>query len=213
MSYLDNLHWRYATKRMNGEPVPAQQVNNILEAVRLAPSSLGLQPYTVMVVEDAALRAKLAPAINNQPQITEGSVLLVFAAWTAFGPEKIDEYIRHIATTRKVSIESLEGFRKSIEKSIQSKGDNLLQWTARQAYIGLGYATFAAAMEKVDATPMEGFSPEKLDAALALAEKGLSAVALVTLGFRDASADKLAHAAKVRRPAASFFHHPADTVK
>ncbi|MFT4022445.1 MAG: nitroreductase family protein [Flavihumibacter sp.] len=207
MNYLDPLRWRYATKRMNGRAVPDDKLANILEAVRLAPSSMGLQPYNVMVVKDKAAREKLLPAIN-QPQVTEGSVLLVFAAWTKINQQQIDDYIQDIASTRGLPLPALDGFKTSIQSIVTAKaGDALFSWTARQAYIGLGYATAAAAFEQVDATPMEGFSPEKLNELLGLEAKGLSAVAIVALGYRNPEADQLAQAPKVRRTAEKFFQH------
>jgi nitroreductase len=67
MIILDALHWRYAAKRMNGQKVPRQQLDRILDAVRLAPSSYGLQPYSVLVIEDQALRERIRPIADGQP--------------------------------------------------------------------------------------------------------------------------------------------------
>jgi nitroreductase/dihydropteridine reductase len=206
MNYLQDFNWRYATKRMNGKPVPADQLNNILEATRLAPSSLGLQPFDVLVIQDPELRANLSPAIYNQPQVTEGSALLVFAAWKNVAPWQIDQYLENIASTRNIPLESLNDFRKMIVGSITTRTDEQVhQWAARQAYIALGYATAAASFEKVDSTPMEGFNAAAVNEVLDLDGKGLSAVAVLALGYRDEENDHLANAPKVRRPASSFF--------
>src|SRR5579864_8774526 len=97
MKLIDALNWRYAVKRMNGQTVPAEKLDNILEAIRLSPSSLGLQPYGVLVVEDPELRKKIRAVANNQPQIEEGSHLLIFAAWDRITAEKADDYIQLIA--------------------------------------------------------------------------------------------------------------------
>ena len=208
MKYLEALNWRYAVKRMNGQPVPEEKLANILEAIRLAPSSLGFVGYDVIVVKDPAERQYLVPAIN-QPQVTEGSVLLVFAAWTKVQQQQIDDYIQNVADTRQLPLAALAGFKSNIENLVKAKdSQSLFSWTARQAYIGLGYATAAAAFEQVDATPMEGFSTEKLNQLLGLDAKGLSAVAIVTLGYRNAETDRLAKAPKVRRAATNFFHRP-----
>lgn len=80
MSYLQALNWRYAAKRMTGRKVPDEVLKNILEASRLAPTSMGLQPFDVIVIEDQELREQLSPAIYNQPQVKESSALIVFAA-------------------------------------------------------------------------------------------------------------------------------------
>ncbi|MDD2303586.1 MAG: NAD(P)H-dependent oxidoreductase [Prolixibacteraceae bacterium] len=206
MSTLNNLKWRYATKRMNGQKVPAEKLENILDAIQLAPSSMGMQPFTILVIEDPKLKAKIAPAIYNQPQITEGSHVLVFAAWKDYSNEKVDKYINHIASLRGIQVESLDGMRNMVSGSIAGKTpEQLLNWNMRQAYIALGFGLVAAANEQVDATPMEGFNPEALDTALGLAEKGLHSTVILTLGYRDAEKDHLSSAAKVRRNKEELF--------
>lgn len=206
MSTLTNLKWRYATKRMSGQKVPAEKLENILEAIQLAPTSYGMQPFTVLVVEDADLRAKIAPAIYNQPQITEGSHVLIFAAWKEYSNENVDKYINHIATVRGIPTESLEALRNRITGSISGKTpEQLLFWNQKQAYIALGTGLVAAAEEQVDATPMEGFDPDALDAALGLNEKGLRSTVILVLGYRDAEKDYLSGVAKVRRAKDELF--------
>jgi len=206
MSTLNNLKWRYATKRMNGQKVPAEKLENILEAIQLAPTSLGLQPFSVIVVEDPEVRAKIAPAIYNQPQITEGSHVLVFAAWKEYSNEKVEEYLNHIASLRGMPVVALDGMKNMITGSISGKTpEQLLNWNKRQAYIALGFGLVAAAVEEVDATPMEGFDPDALDLALGLAEKGLHSTVILTLGYRDAANDYLNGAAKVRRDKEELF--------
>jgi nitroreductase len=206
MSTLNNLKWRYATKRMNGQKVPAEKLENILNAIQLAPTSMGMQPFTILVIENPELKAKIAPAIYNQPQITEGSHVLVFAAWKDYSSENVDKYINHIASLRGIPVESLDGMRNMVSGSIAGKTpEQLLNWNMRQAYIALGFGLVAAANEQVDATPMEGFNPEALDAALGLTEKGLHSTVILTLGYRDAEKDHLSSAAKVRRNKEELF--------
>ena len=200
MHYLEQLNWRYATKRYNGEPVPETKLQNILEAIKLAPSSLGLQPFEVLVIEDPELREKLAPAAYNQPAITESGALLVFTVWKNITNDQVEAYIDQMARIRQVPVESLDGFKNMILANTEGKSAaDLFQWNARQAYIALGYATAAAALEKIDSTPMEGFNPEKVNEILGLDENGTSAVLLLALGFRDEEKDPLAKLPKVRR--------------
>jgi nitroreductase/dihydropteridine reductase len=206
MSTLTNLKWRYATKRMNGQKVPVEKIENILDTIQLAPTSLGLQPFTVIVVEDPELKAKIAPAIYNQPQITEGSHVLIFAAWKEYSSENVDKYINHIAALRGIPVESLDGMRKMVNGSMAGKTpEQILNWNMRQAYIALGFGLIAAANNQVDATPMEGFDPEALDAVLGLAEKGLHSTVILALGYRDAEKDYLSSATKVRRSKDELF--------
>jgi len=206
MSLIQALEWRYAAKRMNGQQVPQEKVNNILEAIRLSASSMGLQPYNILVVEDLELREKIKAVANNQPQITESSLLLIFAAWDNITPAHIEEFINNTAEVRGVSLESLDGF-KNILLGIAEKNtpEQSFQWAARQTYIAFGTAIAAAAIEQVDATPMEGFNAPALDELLNLKEKGLRSVTLLPLGYRDADSDWLVKMKKVRRDKDKLF--------
>jgi nitroreductase len=200
MSLLQALNWRYAVKRMNGTKVPQEKIDNILEATRLSASSMGLQPYTVVVVENEELRNKIKPIAMNQPQITEASHLLIFAAWDDITEQQIDEYVRNIVETRGVPAESMADYRNIMVGHTQRMTqEQRYQWAARQAYIAFGTAIAAAASESVDATPMEGFDPAALDELLGLKEKGLRSVTLLPLGYRDEQNDFLFGAKKVRR--------------
>jgi nitroreductase/dihydropteridine reductase len=208
MELIEKLNWRYATKRMTGAKIPHEKLNRILEAVRFAPSSMGLQPYRVFVISDQETRKKLAPAAYNQPQITESSELIVFAAWDNIKPAQIQEYIDRIATERGIAAESLDGFKASMMGASTNKTqEELYQWNARQAYIALGIGLVAAAEEQVDATPMEGFNPVAFDEILGLQEKGLRSVCIMALGYRDEATDVLAKAKKVRTHAKDLFIH------
>ena len=205
MNLIEKLNWRYATKRMTGEVVPQEKIDNILEAIRLSASSMGLQPFNVIVIDNPALKSKIQPVANNQPQIVESSHLLIFAAWANITQEKIDAYLDLIVSERGVAPESLAGFRKSLEGLLKHSKEENYHWAARQAYIALGTGLVAAANEQVDATPMEGFKPAGVDELLGLEEKGLRSVAFMTLGYRDVAKDPLAFAKKVRRSSEDFF--------
>ena len=201
MSFLESLNWRYATKRMNGEKVPAEKVENILEAARLAPSSSGLQPFNILVVTDPELRKKIQPIAYNQPQIMEASHLLIFAALDNITDQHIDQIFEQINRERNHTPDEQEAYKNRLKALYASKTlEERYHAAARQAYIALGFALAAAAVEQVDATPMEGFNNAELDKLLGLKEKGLRSVTLLALGYRDVANDKLAHQKKVRRP-------------
>jgi nitroreductase len=210
MDILQGLNWRYATKRMTGEKIPQEKLDTILEAIRLSASSMGFQPYSVVVVENPEVRKEIQAVAYNQPQIVEASHLLIFAAWDTLTEEQVTAYMNQIVSERGVGIETLAGFAGSINNLIKSRTpEENFNWAARQAYIALGTGLVAASTERVDATPMEGFNPAALDELLGLREKGLRSVALLALGYRDETKDVLASAKKVRRPAHDFFVHVA----
>ena len=200
MSLLDSLKWRYAVKRMNGNKIPEATMNTILEATKLAPSSFGLTPYNIIVIEDEETRKKLQPHFYNQPQVGESSALVIFATWNSITEKEVGEYMQEIAEERGVPVESLNDFAGYINGSIKNLTAEQLQiWAAKRTYIALGFALVAAATEKIDATPMEGFKPDAVDEALGLKELGLHSAVAVTLGYRDAANDYLSGAKKVRR--------------
>lgn len=205
MELLNALEWRYASKKMNGQQVPEEKVERILEAIRLAPSSMGLQPYTVLVITDPKVKKQILPIANNQQQIVDSSHLLVFAAWDKITPDHVDDYVNLTASTRNITVESLEQFKNmlvSISKRPQQENH---EWAARQSYIAFATAIAAAAEERVDATPMEGFNNAALDELLGLEAKGLKSITLLPLGYRDAENDWLAKFPKVRRQKENLF--------
>ena len=201
MSLLESLNWRYAVKRMTGEKLPQQKVDIILEAARLAPTGNGIQPFSIVQVTDMKLLEKIQPIAYNQPQITEASHVLVFAAWDNVTPEKIDTVYNQILAERNLPNDALKGYTDNLKATFAAQTqEQRFNWAARQTYIAFGVAIAAAASEQVDATPMEGFKNADLDQLLELHKLGLRSTSLLTLGVRDTANDWLANLKKVRRP-------------
>lgn len=207
MDLIERLQWRYATKKMDPtKKVPQEKVERILQAVHLAPTSSGLQPFEVIVVTNAPLREKIQAIANGQTQIGDGSHLLVFAAWDDYTAARINAVFDHTNAERGGKNEGWEAYRQMLLARYPQRGAEVnFQHAARQAYIGLGVALVAAAFEEVDSTPMEGFDPDALDALLNLRARGLRSVAIMPLGYRDAANDWLVALKKVRRPRAQFI--------
>ena len=206
MDLIENLQWRYATKKMDpARAVPQDKVERILEATRLAATSSGLQPFEVLVVTNQEVREKIKAIAWGQGQITDGSHLLVFAAWDDYTAERINHMFDLTNAVRGLKNEGWENYRQMLLKTYPQRGAEVnYQHAARQAYIGLGTALIAAANEQVDSTPMEGFDPEALDAILDLRTRGLRSVAILPLGYREPAQDWLVNLAKVRRPRGQF---------
>jgi len=206
MDLLQTFAWRYATKKMDPtRPVPAEKVERIIEAVRLAPTSSGLQPFELIVITNPELRAKILPIAYGQQQIVDGSHLLVFAAWDTYTAERINLAFDTANAQRGFTNEGWENYRQSlIGRYPPRSAEENFAHTARQTYIGLGFALAAAAVEEVDSTPMEGFDSAALDELLQLPAKGLKSVLLLPLGYRDAANDWLVNLKKVRRTREQF---------
>lgn len=206
MSLIEALKWRYATKKMNGEPVPQDKVDQILEAARLAPTSSGLHPFKVIVITNPELKQTLLPHSYNQSQIIDCSHLLVFAAWDNYTEERINQVFEHNNNERGLPSSTTADYQNMlISNYVPRTAEVNFQHAARQAYIGFGLALAEAALLKVDATPMEGFDNAQYDEILNLKEKGLRSVTLLPLGYRDETGDWLVNLKKVRQHKSDFI--------
>lgn len=204
MELINHLKWRYATKKYNTEKVSEEKVNQILEAINLTASSCGIQPYRVFVISNPEIRAQLGAGSFNG-QIVNSSHLLVFAAFSEISITYIEEYIKMAEKQRNLPEGGMDEFSKKLTGyfSANTQEANAI-WANKQAYIGLGTALAAAAELKIDTTPMEGFDVQLFDEILGLKAKGLHAVVLLSLGYRDTENDYFANLAKVRLPIEEF---------
>lgn len=205
------LTTRYATKRFKkGEKIPEDKWAALEEAMHLAPTSYGMQPIAMVVIDDEAVREKLRTVSYNQPQITEASKMIVFCARTDLSVADVDVYMARIAEVRGVPVASLSGLKDMIAGTVASIGragpKNLEHWASRQAYIALGFLLTSAALLGLDACPMEGFEPSKYNEILGLSKRGLSAKAIATVGVRSQE-DAYSLQAKVRFPREKVILH------
>ncbi|MFO7744649.1 MAG: NAD(P)H-dependent oxidoreductase [Psychroflexus sp.] len=205
-NYIENLHWRYATKKFDSEKeVSEEDLETLLEAIRLSASSYGLQPYEVFVIKDPEVRAKLKPAAFGQPQITDASYLLVFAYNTNVDEKYLDQFVKNNSETRNQPVEDFNGLKEMIQNSVLTFSDDKKEvWASRQVYIALGNLLSAAAELKIDVCPMEGFNPDEFDKLLDLHSKNLKSVTLATIGYRHED-DQLKDAKKVRKSKEELF--------
>lgn len=207
MALLEDLKWRYATKKYNPTKKVAQEdVDKILEAARLAPTSSGMQQFRVIVITDQELKNKIVPIAMEQQIVADCSHLLVFAAWDRYTEERIDKIYNYTTDERGLPRGRFKSYTDKLRALYltQTAEENFIH-TARQAYIGLGLAIAQAAELKVDSTPMEGFIGKELDELLGLKSKGLKSVLLLPIGYRDAENDWLVNMKKVRNPKDNFI--------
>ncbi len=197
---IQALNWRYATKVFDTSKKIAEKDWKTLEnALQLAPSSYGLQPWRFIVVQNSELRKKLRAVAWNQSQITDASHLVVFATREKIDEAFVQSYIDKIAEIRGVPKDSLDGFKGAMVGDVVNgpRASSAKTWTQRQAYIAIGFLLETAALLHIDACPMEGFSAAEFDKLLKLEGTGWGSVAVVTLGYRSEK-DQLAKAKKVR---------------
>jgi nitroreductase len=206
MSLIESLNWRYAVKNYNNQIVEQEKVEQILESIRLTPTSLGLQTFKVFLIENPELRAEMHLKVCKQPQTVEASHLLVFAAYSELKQAQIDDYMHRIATTRSQELAELEKFKMGIQGfTSKMEVSDLRNWCAKQTYIAMGTAMTVAAHLEVDTTPMEGFDNKAMDELLQLEKQGLFSTVMLALGYRDSEKDFLAKAKKVRKSKEELF--------
>ncbi|MEP6806199.1 MAG: NAD(P)H-dependent oxidoreductase [Flavobacterium sp.] len=203
---LENLNWRYATKKFDAtKKISSEDLNTLKEAVRLAASSYGLQPYKVVIVENPEIKEQLKAAAYGQTQITDASQLFIFANDLNAGPESVAAYIKNISETRGVPTEALGGFADMMNGVISNLTQDAKNiWTTKQTYIALGTLLAAAAELKIDATPMEGFNPAAFNEILGFDKLGLNASVIATVGYRH-DEDDTQHYKKVRKSHEELF--------
>ncbi len=199
MNVVESLNWRYATKKFDPEKkLTEEDLNFVLEVLRLSPSSQGLQAWKFIVVENKDLREKIKIASHEQPQVTDASHLIVLCSRVSVDEAYVDKYLERVMEVRGVALESLQGYKKSILNTINSKDEKgLKEWLVRQVYIALGVLVASCAVKNIDSCPMEGFAKDKVDEILGLEKLGLCSVVLCPVGYR-AEDDDFSKRKKVR---------------
>ncbi len=198
MNIIKHLNWRYATKAFDPDKkLSKKDFEELLEATRLAPSSHGLQLWKALVIKNPEIRKQLREASRNQSQITDASELIIFITPKNLTEKDVNEYIKLVSDTRSVSLDSLEGYKKSLLGAINKPENEFRDWAGKQAYIALGFLLVAAALKKIDSCPMEGFDHKKFDEILGLDKKGYESRVACPLGYRSKS-DDFAKNIKVR---------------
>ncbi|TYA71761.1 NAD(P)H-dependent oxidoreductase [Seonamhaeicola marinus] len=199
MDIIEQLKWRYATKKFNQDKkLSAKQIDTLKEAFNLTATSYGLQPTKLLVIENEALKASLVEHSYNQTQVAEASHLLVICIQEHVLEEDVNAFFDIIKAVRNTPEEILAPYRENLTKMLSNMTlEQQQQWSKNQAYIAIGNLMTVCAVEGIDACPMEGFNPQAYDEALNLKEKGLKSALLLPVGFR-AEDDMFAGLEKVR---------------
>lgn len=207
MALLETLEWRYATKKYDPtKKVDQKDVDKIIEAARMAPSSSGLQSFRVILITDQQLKEQIVPIAWGQQNIAESSHLLVFAAWDKYTDERIDTTFDQMNAYRGLPLDTTDDYKNRLKAMFAAlTEEQQAAHAAKQAYISFGMAIAQAAELKIDATPMEGFSNAELDHFLGLDTIGLKSVVLLPLGYRQAEEDWLLKLKKFRLPKHEFL--------
>lgn len=206
MTVLENLKWRYATKKYDdSKKVTQQNIDYIKEAIQLSASSYGLQPYKVLEIKSADLREELKPLAWNQSQITDASHLFIFCNKIKVTDKDVDDLMKLKSIVNDIPIAKTSGYGDFVKSKLDEKSEiEMFHWTAKQAYIALSSALNACADLRIDSTPMEGFDSNAINEKLGLVENGFNACAILAVGYRH-SDDKAQYPKKVRKSIKNLF--------
>jgi nitroreductase len=199
-SVVEALRWRYATKKFDpSRRIPESTWHALEQALVLSPSSMGLQPWKFIVIQDPGLREKLSAASWGQSQPVECSHFVVFAGRRGLDGTDVERHVSRTAEVRGVSRDSLKGYADMLHGGTGRGRDLgiLDNWMANQVYIALGSFMTAASILGVDTCPMEGLEPATYDAILGLDGQGYGTLCACAAGYRSGD-DKYAKLPKVR---------------
>lgn len=201
MNIINSLEWRYATKKFDpSKNLSKEQVDTLKKAFNLTPTSFGLQPVKLIIIQNKELQEKFVEHCYFQRQVADASHLLVLCIEKDTTTEDINTYFDLEKKTRKIDEEVISNFRKQLIEMYKNKTLEEKQLSAiYQTYIILGNLMTVCAIEEIDACPLEGFVPSKVDELLNLDKLNLKSVLLLPVGYR-AEDDVMEGMIKVRKP-------------
>ena len=186
MNFNDALNWRYAVRQFAETKLTEQQLQPLIDSVRLSASSYGMQPYRLLIIESEAVKRDLLPFSYGQNKVVDCSHLLVLVHRTEVNQAEIDDYISDLANSQGIPAENLAGYHNVISGDLLSRSkEQQAQWAREQAHIALGKLLSAAAINQIDSCPMTGFDIEGVNSVLGLNEQGLSAAIFCPVGIRS----------------------------
>jgi nitroreductase/dihydropteridine reductase len=197
MDTLVTAKTRYATKAYDAEKkIHQTQFEKLLEVLRFSPSSVNIQPWHFLVAESDEAKQRIASALTgnyvyNAAKVLHSSHTLVFCTRTDISAEYLEQLLQQDDASGRFKDEAAKqgqrDTRHGYVEFYRNELKNLSSWMENQTYLALGQLLFAAGLEGIDATPMEGFDRDTLNKEFKLTEKGLKASVIVALGYRSDS--------------------------
>ncbi|OUR90878.1 NAD(P)H-dependent oxidoreductase [Flavobacteriales bacterium 34_180_T64] len=200
MDIIEQLEWRYATKKFDArKKLSPKKVKILKNAFNLTATSFGLQTIKMVVISEQELRSSLVKYSYNQDQVKEASHLLVICIHDDISDADIDAHFDNVVTIRNTPEHILSPYREELKAKMKAMTNQERQeWSIKQAFIVLGNLMTVCAVEKIDSCPMEGFIAESYDEVLGLKAENLKSVLLLPVGYR-AEDDMFASFKKVRK--------------
>jgi nitroreductase/dihydropteridine reductase len=188
---------RYSTKVFDpARKITAEEFEQIKDLLRYSPSSVNSQPWHFYIADTPEARARMSKGTQgvfsfNEAKVLDASHVILFCVKTNLE----DDYL-----TRLIEQEDLDGRyadasskdtmhqkRTGYANLHRKELNDARHWMEKQVYLNMGTLLLGAGALGMDAVPMEGVDTAALDEEFGLREKGLSALALVSLGYRAES--------------------------
>ena len=175
MNFKEIVMSRYATKKFNGEKIPQDKVDELIELIRFSDSSFNMQTWKLKIISDPKMLADLKPVSFNQEQITTCSHLLVFCADSdLMGSINRIKQMMLDSGAKEEDIKAYIDMMTSYVSSLDENGKN--SYARDQVFIALGNALNGAKALGFDSCPMGGFDPMKYKEMLNLSDNLMPAV-------------------------------------
>lgn len=195
MDLLQVSKTRYTTKAYDAsKKIPQEQFQRLLEILRLAPSSINIQPWHFFIADHTAAKERIAKSLigkyaYNAPKVLDSSHTILFCSKTDISEEHLAQLLDQDDSSGRFKDEMAKQGQKDTRTGYvhyyrTEKGD-IARWTENQTFIALGQMLLAAGIEGIDATPIGGFNDEILSKELQLEEHCLIPSVLLTLGYRS----------------------------
>lgn len=194
MNLVETLKWRYSTKTFdNTKKISDEDFEQIKSLLQLSPSSVNSQPWHFVIANSEEGKKRIAKStegffVFNKAKVMDASHVIVFCTKT----EADEKYLQHVLAKEesdgrfpKPEIkEQVNGGRTIFTNIHRYDLKDVQHWMDKQAYLNMGNLLLGAAALKIDAVPMEGIDMKALDEEFGLREKGFTAIAVVSLGYR-----------------------------
>ncbi|MEP3210260.1 MAG: NAD(P)H-dependent oxidoreductase [Maribacter sp.] len=197
---IKQLEWRYAVKKFDADKLLSEgKINTLKQAFNLTATSYGLQPISLVVVQNKELQKELVAHSFEQLQVAQASHILVICIENTVDAAYISNYFRQVKKVRGTSDAILNPFKEAMVENFSKKEiQEIKDWSKNQAYLAMGNLLTICAIEEIDSCPMEGFEPDAYDRLLDLGERGLTSVLVMPVGYR-AKDDPFSTFKKVRK--------------
>ncbi|MBZ7940506.1 MULTISPECIES: NAD(P)H-dependent oxidoreductase [Campylobacter] len=181
MDKLDLFKFRYSCRNFKNEKLNPQDLRNILEIARLSPSSLGLEPWKFVVVQDEKKKEELSEICNHQPHVKNCSALIIILSRLDF-LDYFEEKLRKRDMSEKEIQKRLDTYMPFLNSL---NHEQKIAYAREQAHIALASILYSANALNIATCPIGGFNKIKLESYLNLNTQKEIATLIVAIGYSN----------------------------